>query len=655
MKYQTISNYVEEFALWPGGNAWVYAGVMTLLLLLLVFQALTGKAEEPVLQTKLLPHGSGRWSRLLEALPGWFKSAWVFLALIFLLILFGRSPAFLLEEINVDESSYLAGAVTLAQGGLFWKDVDSLSSGPLMYYSGVLPKLLGLNVDYSSFRFVQVIMLTLSWFLVYLSLRLFVNDRLARLLTIPGVVYRGLMSEGAFLAMHSETPPILLTMGAFYLMARLPWAETGKPLTRTAFWMAFLLGLLPYAKVQSAPLGVAFALWGGLFLLWRYRPAQGRFNPVAAARTVGIYILGGVLPTLLLFVYLLTLADFSMFWRSYVLDNLVYREIPQLVGNADSSFPKFLYEIPGLLMNFNQLSHLTGGCVIVLLLSLGLYYARPVEIPARWKYWLGSAAFYLFFSVLIVVLPGRSYEHYLEYLITPAVLLTAFALAHGLYILQQRLPALPRWSLHLTAFMALALLALPGAVQSLRSSAERASVSHPRHWDHDRYFMDAVLRPYYEPGDRAISFLYNPRFYVYSGLRLGEPRPVYNRLILTKTDTTYYVDRFYRAMRENPPQFFVDSSNALWRYPQHRTRLAELERILEQDYVHFLTMGQVSFYVLKERFEKYPQMAEDKERLEDPEVKAAYEALLGNQGVLDQLDPRIHATPPPAAPPSGSR
>lgn len=658
MKYKAISNYIEEFALWPGGQAWVYILMLSFLLGLALFMAFAGEDEEPVdLPSKQLPHGEGRWKRFLDHTPPWIRGRAAFLVLIFLIILFGRSPALLVEAINIDESSYLAASITLDQGGLYWKDVDSLSSGPMIAFLGWAPKLLGLNIDYSSFRFVGFLVLAATWFLFYRTLALFFNDRLSRLITLGGVVYRGFMTEGGFLAMHSETPPILVTMVAVYFLAKLGRAERGKPLTRTAFWLGLTLGVLPYSKIQSVPLGLIFAVWGGLFLLWRFR-GRGAWRPDwrKAAKPLGLYVFAGVLPTLVVLVYLVTFADPYMFWRSYVVDNLVYRQIPQLAdASINYPFPTFLYAMPEMIMEYNQMSHLMVGCALVLFLALAGFYLRPVKAPAYWVYGMGLAVLFLLGTILIIILPGRPYAHYLEYLPTPLLMVTGFALAHALRASQE--PAqLPAWSRNAAAALAVGILTLPGAFQSLRTSPERVTITQPENFKKPPPYFDYVLRPYYEPGDSALSFIYNPEFHVYSGLKMAEPRPMQNRLILKGTDISYFVDRFYDMMRNDPPEYVVDHTAGSWNDPGYQDRLAELGKIIREDYVHFLDLEALDLYVRRDRFEKYPGMQRAREKLQDIKQREYFERRLGEDGVRDQLDPRIAVprTRAPGQPPASS-
>ena len=86
-------------------------------------------------------------------------------------VLLFRWPTFSLMECDPDESQAIAGAMRLAQDPVFWRSIDGTTHGPLLYYPLLLPKMIGLNIDYGAARLVGLLAEMASVLFLYASLR----------------------------------------------------------------------------------------------------------------------------------------------------------------------------------------------------------------------------------------------------------------------------------------------------------------------------------------------------------------------------------------------------------------------------------------------------------------------------------------------------
>ena len=252
------------------GSYWVLAGAATILLAMWVGRTLRREYRGPVA-------------------PGWVPG-WGDGAVLFLFLLAWRWPFLLVAyEYNPDESQMIAGAMTLARDPVFWRSVDGGSSGPLNYYLMVPWHWLGVPLDYFTAR---LTCLLLTWGTLFVSLR-----TLARaygctagwLGLLPAAGFFAILTHPELTNLSTENLPLLLIAVAFGLLA-------GRaPADRFRLWAAcFLAGAMPWAKLQSAPIGLALIGWAG----WQVLRESG-LTASLRWRLLAELLLAAALPTLI--------------------------------------------------------------------------------------------------------------------------------------------------------------------------------------------------------------------------------------------------------------------------------------------------------------------------------------------------------------------
>lgn len=74
---------------------------------------------------------------------------WLYPLLMLLTLLAWRWPFLLfIDELNTDESQFIAGALTLAHDPVFWRSVDGMTAGPLVFYALLPWTWLGVPLGY---------------------------------------------------------------------------------------------------------------------------------------------------------------------------------------------------------------------------------------------------------------------------------------------------------------------------------------------------------------------------------------------------------------------------------------------------------------------------------------------------------------------------
>ncbi len=136
-----------------------------------------------------------------------------------------------------------------------------VTSGPLDFYALLPLHALGLPLDYFGARLTTLLLIWASLLGLYRLLRTVTVPPVAQLAVLPAAVFFAAATAPDFIHYSSEITPVALLSLALALVANRPLAA------------AFVAGCLPWAKLQAAPLFVAFIAWQ-LWQVWRERAAD---------------------------------------------------------------------------------------------------------------------------------------------------------------------------------------------------------------------------------------------------------------------------------------------------------------------------------------------------------------------------------------------
>lgn len=387
---------------------------------------------------------------------------------LFLFLLAWRWPFLLVSyDYNPDESQLIAGALTLNRDPVFWRSVDGGSSGPLNYYLLVPWHWLGAPLDYFTAR---LTCLLLTWGALLACLRTLARNfgRTAAWLSImPAAAFFATVTQPELTNLSTEQLPTLLIALSFGLLA------DRTPSDRWRLWTACLAaGALPWAKLQSAPIGLVLLGWGW----WQVWFAPGPAASLRWRRTAEI-TLAAALPTLFFAGLAAATGQAEAAWIRFVLQNVSYTAtgtspagidaLLSLWRNAwaDGSFPLFLAVV--------------AAGLVAATVAMMVRRERPSLLMV-------AAAVVALAALVAVITPRRDYLHYVLLLPIPLTLWFGVALGGWWRELQT-----PRRRAAL-AGMVLAAALLPLAQRSLEGQAPvYGGFSH--HWKYPRSNVAAVV------------------------------------------------------------------------------------------------------------------------------------------------------------------
>lgn len=353
-----------------------------------------------------------------------------FLILIPIAILAGRWPClFILSEFMVDESFFLAGAAKLTVDPVFWRSVDGATGGPLNFYVLLPAALLGFKIDYASARVISFILVIVSVIFLYLSFVQLYNYSIARLAVLPVVITYALVTHPDFVHYSSEHLSIALISIELWLFCKCLVGSLERHNWIPIFFLGFVAGLTPFAKLQSVPIsGAIIAIFAFHSLLFQYR------NLLPLLKKLLCLTLGCLtFPAIVLFFLFLT-STYHDFLIPYVKENIHYAS---RFGKSNlESLRDFL---SGWVWHYDLNHFLKNAILTFVLISMFILFAKLLGSLGKiasegWqtlsiqqlKYEKSLAFLLCIYATLVagaaifsVIRPGGPFPHYSLYLIIP--------------------------------------------------------------------------------------------------------------------------------------------------------------------------------------------------------------------------------------------
>ena len=463
----------------------------------------------------------------------------VFAGLMLLILVAFRWPGIgqNFELVNPDESQLLAGALTLLHHGHYWGVVDCGSAGPLDMIPLVLPRLLGLPLDYTTARSVGLLLLWGSCVFAWLTVRPIAGDRLARLVIMPMACCLAFTHYSDFVQYSSEQAPIFFSALAVWL-ALGAFSATGTVISRVRLALAGgVLSLLPLAKLQTAPFTV---LVGACALVWIFQqagsPWRSRFADAGCLAGGAVFSLG------LMGLAVARGGGFADFYQTYWLPNLNYAQARDYPW---AEFGDRLVSLVRLVWGFDYF--IVPALVLV---AIGLAGWPRLPRPARRPVVFGALLFLAGFFV--VAAPGRAFQHYLQFLIHPTSLFIGLLFAG--------LAGGTSATLGRSLWLAIVLLLGVGPQVYYRSHDGNPFHGHLR--EARANAVGAVARHillYARPGDTMTVWAWMPTFHVQTQLPQGTRDAHAERQISANLLQAYFRQRYFSELEKNRPAIFVDA------------------------------------------------------------------------------------------------
>ncbi|HZR78025.1 MAG TPA: hypothetical protein VFA58_02400 [Chthoniobacterales bacterium] len=341
----------------------------------------------------------------------WWRNP-VFLSAIMLIVLFAFRWPMLFDNRpypDPDESQFIAGAMTLREDPLFWKSVDGTTHGPLTEW----PLLVGLIAHGSlNFKVARIASLILVWLQLISGLLIFrrlFGPRIAGLLVLPLLAVNAFTQIWSFVAYCSEhVPNALLAVGCCMLVSA--WQAKGNAEGQRfpkLFAAGALLGAIPFAKLQAAPIALVTIIGG----VWLILTTRNR-----AWRAVGAFVGGAATVAILIVAIVITCGIWVDFFGCYIMDNLRYASANRFPPDRSFGFadaPKMFFELGSAVGGFDEFA-----LSVIAFALIGLIFL--LRFTSWHRRWAVLTAIILITSAFAAMAPGRLYLHYLQLIIFPA-------------------------------------------------------------------------------------------------------------------------------------------------------------------------------------------------------------------------------------------
>ena len=494
-----------------------------------------------------------------------------FIAALGFCIAFHRLPfLYISGHLNMDEAQALASAIKFQTDWVPWRSVDNGTVGPFMSWLLNVFSFAGLPLNYSTARLAGITCLITQWSLTYLSIRMITTESLSRILTCTGVMFSAYSLHPDFVHYSSEHLPNAVLAGTWFFGVR--WIVRKK--FRYALVGVFLLGWLPWIKIQYTPFVILFILAASIRILM--------MNPRGFVKSAAGLIAAVAVPTGIMSVILLTTGSFSDFFRSYILANLAYSSacpneiyVPLLafwpamfVGTKAFSYPLFALT-------------LTGVTALIV---------RPQLISSRVKMFFIWFLTGMMASALALSASGRAFWHY--FLIVVLVQTISTGLFCGA-IIQELLNSTPARLRLLTETLCCVLLcALLIWPQSL---VKDHGQTPPGWWDdairqsmQSRQVEAGLMEKY---GRRPIAVWgYRPDiFLLLAAVPATRDMSTFIAIVPGRL-CAYYQNRFLSDLKNSRPPLFIDAttlsaSGPTDRKTQKREMFEELKIYVAEHYI----------------------------------------------------------------------
>jgi hypothetical protein len=337
-----------------------------------------------------------------------------------LLLLCGRWSSILHPvPFNPDEAQAAANAMRIHAYGLDWNSLDGSTNGPLDSLVACWPYLLGLDPTLNTGRLAACALLFFVCLFVYLSAKTVCGRVLASLLVLPLLTFYSFTDNPNFVHYSSELLPLSLLVAAHFLIVKVAMERGRSARLEVGGYLliGLLLGAIPFAKLQAAPIAVLAALYAMILALSSPRKARWR-NAVLLS-------CGGVVTCCCFLLPLAALGHLADFWNSYIAWAFFYdKEALSVVGIQGmisddllmTCFTGFIF-----LLALAALLHATlvgrNGSAAAGVTRYGALYALSLVLVALW----------------VIAQPGRSdkpFDHYLMFY-PPLVLIFCSYLARA--------------------------------------------------------------------------------------------------------------------------------------------------------------------------------------------------------------------------------
>src|SRR5256885_6865729 len=356
----------------------------------------------------------------------WWQHPALFSAAMLLVLLAFRWPVIFDNRPypDQDESQLIAGASMMRHDPVFWRSVDGSTHGPVDEWPLMAAQFVRGSLDFTAARTVSVLLAWIEVVSAWLIFRHLYPAGAAGLLALPLLAAHAFTHAWSFVAYCSEhAPDALWAMACWALLTAWRQSGAGPPNLARLFTAGVLLGAVPFAKLQAAPIAAVAAVGAAWFALFNDSP-----NWRQRCRALGAIFSGVVTVPAIILGMVLACGIWTDFIYSYILDNIRFgggHFTPRTFINLNSvglaggreftwaEAPRMLIELGGSIFGFNEFFLWLvgfGACGLLFFPWFTRWHRRCSALSAA----------VVFVAVLAAMAPGRTFIHYLQLVIFPA-------------------------------------------------------------------------------------------------------------------------------------------------------------------------------------------------------------------------------------------
>jgi len=506
------------------------------------------------------------------------------MALFSLTILLLRFPGFARGQLNVDESQWMAEAITLQEDPRYY--LSTICFGPLVSYPIVFMTWFGATVNYGVVKFLATIIWVAVAFFTFKSFKNFFNSSLAGILTLPLVTVVSLFTYWDYVAYNAEHAPIFLISLGLYLFSRV-YKKAGKARPIDYYLVGFVLGCVPFSKIQAAP--VAFAL--GVYLIYYFGINKSRY-----------LVAGAFSFPLLVLVYLLALDLIPDFMNS-TFGQISYA---QDFGKLNTlSFVEKLSHYPSYILEPRDTKYYFRTQLFFMVLTFIPLFLFRKHLLSNYLKLIGLAVLFLVVSFYVVHKPGNTFPHYILFLVAPVSFLSGILIGSVF----RTDPVMGLSSKSKTILLGVYLLAaciIPCFFVLETGNVAFVTGRYNAAEGFGRNQIVSVIQKYKKENDRLSVWGWANDYNVLAGLPQGTRYTNSQWQIEPFPQQSNYLDIYVSDLEKNKPAFFMDAvAPGEFHYKDASVygyqNFPQIKAFIDKHYNYVDKRSGVRIYVIKDR------------------------------------------------------
>lgn len=333
----------------------------------------------------------------------------VFYVLTTLLVVFYRISTLVMYSHDPDESQFITAINALLNDSRYWKSADMYTSGPLNIMPLVLLYKTGIPLNYFSLRSIMILFIQLpTLFFLCKTFSIIAGRKIATLSIFPIILFYAFLNHQELISFNSEQIPNLFSALALYFIVSNYYTDKANE-----FRLGFVLSCMMFTKLQYAPIA---AFLGITALLLFYK------KKISGKRLLA-FLRGGVLPILLVLIYLLITNTWNDFLISYVFVNIVISK-QGLINSVP--FPESIYNVPKLICTSPEFLYLSSITLILICLSAIVLFKMGKNFKIS-TLPIFFGCLYILITYWCIIQNGNKFLHYIFLLLIPISLVIFWA------------------------------------------------------------------------------------------------------------------------------------------------------------------------------------------------------------------------------------